>query len=239
VYYSAKEDTIHIAPLTCPDMFYLSSQDKIPDLEFLQRNGLKQRYLLFVGRFEEYKGVRFLLGAFKLLKNQYHHHDVDLVLIGSGTLQAEIETFIKENNFQNEIKIISWLSYEDLPPWYKNAFLFVFPSYYDPWAFVINEAMAARLPIISTPEVGAVRALIQNGVNGIVVPSKDSIVLAQQIHYLINNTVLREEIADNAYQTALQYKLDKIASNLALSLILSKIEINSFVANSLDKSDES
>lgn len=86
-------------------MFYLSSQDKIPDLEFLQRNGLKQRYLLFVGRFEEYKGVRFLLGAFKLLKNQYHHHDVDLVLIGSGTLQAEIETFIKENNFQNEIKI--------------------------------------------------------------------------------------------------------------------------------------
>jgi len=71
--------------------------------------------------------------------------------------------------------------------------------------------MAARLPIISTPEVGAVRALIQNGVNGIVVPTKDSIVLAQQIHYLINNTVLREEIADNAYQTALQYKLDKIA----------------------------
>jgi len=132
-------------------------------------------------------------------------------LIGSGALQENINNFIEINNLKNDIKVISWLSYTDLPIWYKNALIFVFPSYYDPWAFVINEAMAARLPVISTNEVGAVRALIKNDINGIVIPSKNSEILAHEIDRLLQDIQLREILAKNAFETALKYKLDNIA----------------------------
>jgi len=211
IFYGARKNNIYIAPLSCNDSFYRTDQDIIPDVRFLQKYNLKEKYILFVGRFEEYKGVTYLLEAFKLLKFKYKHNDIDLVLIGSGALQENINNFIEINNLKNDIKVISWLSYTDLPIWYKNALIFVFPSYYDVWAFVINEAMAARLPVISTNEVGAVRALIKNDINGIVIPSKNSEILAHEIDRLLQDIQLREILAKNAFETALKYKLDNIA----------------------------
>ena len=56
---------------------------------------------------------------------------------------------------------------------YRGADLVVFPSRYDTWGMVVNEALTDGLPIIVTTEVGAVPDLVEDGVNGVVIPPKD------------------------------------------------------------------
>ena len=57
------------------------------------------------GRFEEYKGVMYLLEAFKLLRDKYRHQDIGLLLIGSGSLEQQIRSWVVNNQLENWIKI--------------------------------------------------------------------------------------------------------------------------------------
>ncbi len=205
VFYGAHKDRTFIVPLSCPDFFF---RENIKINNFIRPF---EKYILFIGRFEEYKGVMYLLESFKLLRDKYHHQDIGLVLIGSGSLEHQIRNWVVNNRLEDWIKIEDWKSYEELPQWYFNALMFICPSFYEIWAFVINEAMAAGLPIIATKAVGAARALIRNRENGLVIKGKDSELLAQKMKELIENERLRKKIAKNAYETQKRYALEKIS----------------------------
>jgi glycosyltransferase involved in cell wall biosynthesis len=206
VFYGAYKDKIFIAPLSCPDFFY---RENIK----INNNFVKpfEKYILFIGRFEEYKGVMYLLEAFKILRNKYQYQDIGLFLIGSGSLKQRIRDWVVNNQLENWIKIENWKPYEELPQWYFNALMFVCPSFYEPWAFVVNEAMAAGLPIIATQAVGAARALIKNEENGFVIKEKDGEQLALKMKELLENEELRKKLSENAYKTQKKYTLDKIS----------------------------
>ncbi len=204
VYYGASQNKIFIALLSCSDFFYLDNQNT--DKNFQKPF---EKYILFIGRFEEYKGIKYLLNAFKIVKSKIP--DINLVLIGSGSLEQDIQVFIKENNFSKSIKIYNWLSYEELPPYYRNALMMICPSTHEPWAFVVNEAMASGLPVIASSAVGAARALIKNNENGFIVPPQDSQAIADKITTLLNDENLRKRISQNAYRTVKQYTIGKIS----------------------------
>jgi glycosyltransferase involved in cell wall biosynthesis len=206
VFYGACKDKIFIAPLSCPDFFY---RENIK----INNNFVKpfEKYILFIGRFEEYKGVMYLLEAFKILRNKYHYQDTALLLIGSGSFEQRIRDWVVNNQLENWIKIENWKPYEELPQWYFNALMFICPSFYEPWAFVVNEAMAAGLPIIATQAVGAARALIKNGENGFIIKEKDSEQLALKMKELLENEELRKKLSENSYKTQKKYTLDKIS----------------------------
>ena len=204
VYYGADKNKIFIAPLSCPDFFYLDNHN-------VSKGFQKpfERYILFVGRFEEYKGIKYLLNAFKVVKSKIP--DINLVLIGSGSLEQDIQAFVKKNHFSKSVKVYNWLPYEELPLYYRNALMFICPSTYEPWAFVVNEAMASGLPVIASSAVGAARALIKNNENGFIVSPQDSQAIADKIIKLLSSENLRKRISQNAYQTAKQYTIDKIS----------------------------
>ena len=62
---------------------------------------------------------------------------------------------------------------EDLPQFYGIADLLILPSRREVWGLVINEAMACGVPVLTTEAVGAAPDMIQDGVNGYVVPPRD------------------------------------------------------------------
>jgi len=122
-----------------------------------------------------------------------------------------MQNWVTDNQLDKWIKIENWKPYEDLPQWYFNALMFVCPSFYEPWAFVVNEAMAVGLPVIATQAVGAARTLIKNRENGFIIKEKDSEELALKMKELLENETLRRKIANNAYETQKKYTIDKIS----------------------------
>jgi glycosyltransferase involved in cell wall biosynthesis len=76
------------------------------------------------------------------------------------------------------------------------------PNGKEPWGLVVNEVMNQGVPVVATTAVGAAAGgLVQHGVNGFVVPERDSRALAQEIEQVLSNTTLREELSQNARRT--------------------------------------
>lgn len=86
----------------------------------------------------------------------------------------------------------------ELSHYYAIADIFVLPSLSEPWGVVVNEAMASGLPIIATEMVGAVGDIVENGINGYVVPAGNPEALYEAMKRLIENEGLRKEMSEQS-----------------------------------------
>ncbi|WP_373551435.1 glycosyltransferase family 4 protein [Haliscomenobacter sp.] len=126
--------------------------------------------LLCVARFAAEKNLSLLIEAFQtsaLLANGW-----ELKIVGGGPLKAEMENKINTT----QIKLLDWVSYEELPSLYHNSNCFILPSLFEPWGLVVNEAMAAGLPIIVSEQCGCAPDLVQT-TNGWIFDAKDKVSL--------------------------------------------------------------
>ena len=131
--------------------------------------------ILFVGRLVIYKGIEYLIKAMKFIENS------KLVIIGSGPLEKSLKKLIDEFNLNSKIKMIPEVDEKTLYKYYKSCDIFVLPSINEAEAYGIVqiEAMACGKPLICT-ELGTGTTFInQNKITGLVVPPRDSKLLAQ------------------------------------------------------------
>jgi glycosyltransferase involved in cell wall biosynthesis len=75
---------------------------------------------------------------------------------------------------------------EELAQYYKAADLLVLPTWSDVWGLVVNEAMAYGLPVVTTDRCVAGVELVENGVNGYIVPVRDGDALAAAINRVLS-----------------------------------------------------
>jgi glycosyltransferase involved in cell wall biosynthesis len=140
----------------------------------------RSRDFLFVGRFEEEKGVRDLVRAF----GQVPDPGLTLSFVGSGSLEGELTSAAARDP---RISIVGHVPHDRLAPHLARARCLVLPSvttptFAEPWGLVVNEAMHAGIPVITTSAVGAAaHGLVQPMATGIVVPERDSVALAAAI----------------------------------------------------------
>jgi glycosyltransferase involved in cell wall biosynthesis len=158
------------------------------------------KVVLYLGRLEESKGVDFLMRAFALL----HPDDAILVVAGDGSHRPHLEALVMEEGLQHKVRFAGYVSPEETVIYYAIAELFVLPSVTmpsgkEPWGLVVNEVMNQGVPVVATTAVGAAAGgLVQHGVNGFIVPERDSGALAEEIKRILRNTSLREELSQNA-----------------------------------------
>ena len=98
--------------------------------------------LLFVGRILEWKGIILILKALKRLEIPY-----EMNFIGAGADQPYFEDFVKENNLN--VNFLGFQPRTSLPGHYQSHDLFVFPSLRDSGGFVVLEAQANGLPVLT------------------------------------------------------------------------------------------
>ncbi|RMG05185.1 MAG: glycosyltransferase [Acidobacteria bacterium] len=71
----------------------------------------------------------------------------------------------------------------------------------EPWGLVFNEAFNQGVPVIATDAVGAAAGgLARDGVNGLIVPERDSVALARTLQRILDDVDLRERMSQNARQ---------------------------------------
>ena len=103
----------------------------------------KGGYLLFVGSIDIHKNVITLMKAFAQLKKDSKYQHMKLLIVGkkrSG--YKELNIFIKENSFENDISILGYISDKELLRLYNGAEALVMPSLYEGFGIPIIEAIA-------------------------------------------------------------------------------------------------
>jgi glycosyltransferase involved in cell wall biosynthesis len=126
---------------------------------------------LFCGQMIRRKGVDLLLSAFdRLVATGF---DVRLLLVGR---EAELPIFLQKVTSATRARVhyAGFRAPEELPEFFGKSSVFVIPSRHDGWGVVINQALAAGLPIITSDQVGAGIDLVENGRNGICVPAGEA-----------------------------------------------------------------
>ena len=120
--------------------------------------------LLYLGQFVERKGVIPFLQVLREWALEHRDRTVEFDLIGKGPLQKEIESFTMPENVR--LKVLPPIPYDDLPDAYLKAGILVFPTLADEWGMVVNEALAAGVPVLGSRYAQGVEDLCAEGVNG-------------------------------------------------------------------------
>ena len=91
---------------------------------------------------------------------------VSMAVLGDGLLETEIRQAAAKVSDLVDVQMAGFVAQEDLPSWFGRSRLFLFPTRWDPWGVVANEATAAGVPTLVSPHAGAAHELIRDGVNG-------------------------------------------------------------------------
>lgn len=131
-----------------------------------------RKRIVYCGRLASEKRVDLLLSAFAKVANL--RPDWDLVIVGSGPLEESLRQSVPPDLARR----VRWLGFFDdqeaVSAIYRNCDLLVLPSDFEPWAVVVNEALAAGLAVIASDRVGAAADLVQPGVNGLIFQHGDA-----------------------------------------------------------------
>ena len=120
--------------------------------------------LLYVGQLVERKGLLPFLKVLSRWALLHSSRGIDFVFAGDGPLRDCLQAFAVPPNVT--VSFLGNISYEELPGVYSQADVFVLPTLADTWGVVVNEAMAAGVPILGSVYSQAVSELVQDGSNG-------------------------------------------------------------------------
>lgn len=152
--------------------------------------GEQEKRLLFVGGSNPRKGIDLVIEAFAHVHRR--HPQVSLDLLGGWDWREQRETAARLG-IGNQIRFHPYLPHEDMPAHYRRAFAFLAPTRAESFGIALAEAMACGVPVIST-RAGAVPELIDDGVNGILVPVNDPLALAEAALELLDDPQKAEEM---------------------------------------------
>lgn len=183
-HYGMTDDRIFLMPMMVDNERFTYEDSK---------NGYRKFRFLYVGRIVEVKNISAMFEAFK--KSFSDRVDVELQVVGKGDL---LEQFKSEYGSVDNIHFAGVKYGNDLVDEYYHASALILPSSYEPWGLVVNEALAAGLPVIVSNQVGAAHDLVEGRDTGFVFPYHDTDKLAEQMKLLVEDTSLYRRYSQNA-----------------------------------------
>jgi glycosyltransferase involved in cell wall biosynthesis len=127
---------------------------------------LPQKYFLAVSQFIPEKNLIHLLQAYARYRKAGAPGNWQLVLVGSGELKEELSISSSDLSINTNLFFVGKKNYDELPAYYGLAGAFVLPSVSETWGLVVNEAMAAGLPVLVSERCGCADDLVKEGMNG-------------------------------------------------------------------------
>jgi len=176
----------------------------------------KPTNILFLGHISIEKGLLDLFDAISIL-TQDKNLNFSVDLVGDPINHQEFEDIIQQINVKkitNYINIREPIFGQKKIEHLKLADIFVLPSHHEGMPMTILEAMAAGLPIIAT-SVGGIPDLVNNGINGFLVPPNSPTKLSDALKVLIQNPSLRFQMGVVNREKAKQdYDIEKYVEKL-------------------------
>jgi GalNAc-alpha-(1->4)-GalNAc-alpha-(1->3)-diNAcBac-PP-undecaprenol alpha-1,4-N-acetyl-D-galactosaminyltransferase len=169
----------------------------------------REKIILAVGRLNDYlKGFDLLLAAMALLKNK----DWELHIAGGDEDGVTLKKQASDLGIANRIKFLGKV--KDVDICYASAGIFVIPSRSEGFPNALAEAMAAGCCCVAFDFIAGPRDIINDGVNGAIVPQEDVQQMAIKIDHLINNSQQRKVFETNAIEIRELLAIDRITEKI-------------------------
>jgi glycosyltransferase involved in cell wall biosynthesis len=182
-----------------------------------------ERFVLYVGRLDERKGVDHLLRAFARLDAA--RGGTRLTIVGLGAREAALRRLAGELGIASAVDFAGWVDHKEIGGYYRRCAVFVLPSIftddggYEPFSNVVLEAMAWGAPVITTLANGAAYDVLEDGVNGRVVPDRDPDALAAALRDLLADPQKAEAMGARGRETVhVRFNVDRMADRFAQAL---------------------
>ena len=171
----------------------------------------------YVSRIDTGKGWDVLLRA---IQDIYKEYPIQVKIAGTGRPVEELKHMISTLNLSHIVTYYGSLSHAELPQFYANLTLFVFPTTLkESLGLVGLEAMAASKPVIGSA-IGGLKSYIKDGYNGFLIPPGNSKRMGECIVNYINFSDERKlEMNRNAFKTAQLYQADVVTKKLIVRLM--------------------
>lgn len=205
VHYGARENAVHHYPFT--SLWEREIPAAIPTAEekrqLREKLGMKEKKIvLYVGRYDPKKGMDDLLHAIPELDK-----DAGVYFVGGEPTREHLD-YCGSNQI-TAAHFVGFKKKDALSEYYRAADVLVLPTKSDVWGLVINEAMAWGLPVITTDQCVAGMELVENGVNGYIVPVNDPNALITSINQLLAEDY--ERMGAAALETIRPYTFENMA----------------------------
>ena len=179
----------------------------------LLKYGERECVIGFVGRLSEEKGIKNFLGSLPQIFDA--EKNARALIIGDGLLYDYVRNFIRANHYEDRVRLIGWVSHDDLPGYLNRLKLAVIPSYTEGLPNVLLESMACGTPVLAS-SVGSIPDLIVDGKNGYLMDGNAPDAIARQVLRAINND--NSNIIENGYSLVQKEYTFEAAVNKHLAL---------------------
>ena len=205
IHYGAREDRIDTYPFSS-----LYARDILPQVISAEEKqkmraelGIPEEHMvLAIGQFIHRKGFDVLLNASASIPR-----NAGVYIVG-GEATEEYQQ-LREKLGAEHVHFLGFQKKDRLAQFYKAADVFVLPTREDIWGLVINESLAYGLPTITTDRCVAGLELIEDGVNGYIVPVEDAAALAEKINAVLESDL--EKMGTVALEKVRPYTLENMA----------------------------
>lgn len=191
-----------------------------PGLIWYVPNGVEERFfiarefpekakcqLLFVGTWLDRKGVYYLAEAFGLAARKIP--GLRLTVAGCSAPDERVKEMF-DVDVRERVDVIPYVTREDIPSLYAAHDVFVFPSLVEGMPLTLLEAMATGMPVITTNNSG-MADVVEDEVNGLLVPSADAEKLAAGIERLFESAELRKRLGLAGQETMRRYTWERVS----------------------------
>ena len=167
--------------------------------------------ILFVGRFEERKGLIHLLRAYHRLRKR--HIDARLLVIGTGPRAREYRRFIGLRQIR-DVEFLGRVSDDAKARYFASADIFCSPATgQESFGIVLLEAMAAGVPIVAS-DIHGYKNVVQRGVQGLLVEPRNHRALAAALYRLASDPELRLRMGEAGRARAPEYSWDRVTERI-------------------------
>ena len=198
------ESKISVIHLAVDDKF----EHPTEDAEWLERTyRIARPYILFVGMLEPRKNVAALIRAFDAIKSEVPHQ---LVLVGArGWMYEEIFQLCDELSLGERVRFVGFVAgHEKLAAFYRNADLFVFPSFYERFGLPVLEAMKCGCPVV-TSRASSIVEIAEDA--ALLVEAHDWETLAELMKKVLSDGSLHEELSRKGRERAAMFSWKRAA----------------------------
>ncbi|MCX7836715.1 MAG: glycosyltransferase family 4 protein [candidate division WOR-3 bacterium] len=182
-----------------------------PNIKPLEEYSHYYPRLLFVGRFEPRKGLKYLLQALPIIKKEFPNFL--LLVVGKGVLGYSYQEYLSSEVKENVV-FCGTSSLEELPKFYATSHIFIAPSIgAESFGIVLLEAMACGKPIVAS-NIPGYQEILENGKEGFLVKPCDYQEIAKKVIELAKDFKKAEEMGKAGRKKALNYSWEKISEKV-------------------------
>lgn len=169
--------------------------------------GEKRKVIAGAGRLDSQKNFGMLIRAFAEIAPEFPEHN--LVIYGKGDEEKELKSLVESLGLQGRIELPG--NIQNIAEEMEKNTMFILSSDFEGMPNALMEAMALGLPCVSTDcPCGGPRYLIQDGVNGLLVPVGDADEMAEAMRRVLSDSNLAENMGKEARKVAIDLAPEKI-----------------------------